>query len=258
MAQEFDPKIIETAWDALIVNMQTSGKLVSEHAVDAQELAEGYRFLTRTVGGALDTLMEKNDPEHPVFTRALTPYRKYFGDNPDTYYDRLALDPSLTYKISGNRGSIPYLGFTIYGGGTRNLTIVSHLMAPEMVFSSNGDFEVYLSATRPKGAKNWLELDNSSRLMIVRQYFFDPLKKGAATYCAEVVGDVPVPAAAEPGQIAKKIKMVGRFLTFVTSKTVEFCGELEQKPNQLSVDSRNGESVLSFFPTHDNDYFIGW
>lgn len=258
MAKDFDNRAVEAAWDELAGQMQAMGRTISAEAGTSNELAEGYRFLTRTIGSGFEMLIEKADAKRPEFKRVTTPYEKVFGDNPDTFYDRVTLDPGLSYRVTGNRGQLPYMAFCVYGGGVKGMTIVSNIFQDEMVFEESGDFELIISAERPIDAPNWLKTDATSRLLIIRQYFLDKAKPNQATYSITSLETFPAPEPLQPGNIVNQIRAVARYARFVVDTTVEFSAILAEKPNEITVDSRNGEGVLNFFPTSDNDYYIGW
>src|SRR5262245_37660561 len=51
----------------------------------AEDVSDGHRFLLHALAGGLEQYAER-DALRPVFTRIVTPWRKFLGDNPDAVY----------------------------------------------------------------------------------------------------------------------------------------------------------------------------
>ena len=84
---------------ALDVVRQATG--VPETDVD---LAEGYRWVTRLSRLALDWIVERSDPLHPVIFTLQDEYKKLLVDNPDVHYLFCVLDDSTLLpadRVSG-------------------------------------------------------------------------------------------------------------------------------------------------------------
>ncbi len=92
--------------------------VIDAEATDAVEQAEGYRHLLRLLSASSEWMLEKSDTDRPEFTRVLTPWRKFIGDNPDTFYDVAPVAAGATYRLRGHKGGALYLGATVYGRNT--------------------------------------------------------------------------------------------------------------------------------------------
>lgn len=173
------------SWAALLASLEQAGAIVAgpTGGRDDRELAEGYRHLTRIFSIATEMLVEKGDPDHPAFTRWMTPYRKMYGDNPGTIYDAAVISGSRSYVIRGRRGSHCYLGFCVYGSAADGAKrIVRNIDDDEMTFGPDGSFELVLE-----------DLDADVSEVMVRQYFASP-DETESTYrieCREVDGPPP-------------------------------------------------------------------
>jgi hypothetical protein len=81
--------------------------LAGERAVACERaVADGYRMLTTILGVGLDTYLYA-DTARPVFVDTVTPLRRdkrWGGDNTDTYYSYIVLDPQRGYLVTGQRG----------------------------------------------------------------------------------------------------------------------------------------------------------
>ena len=71
--------------------------LAAEVPHTPQDLAEGYRWVTRLASLAEEWFIEKNDPLHPELFVSQTPFRKLMVDNPDvTYWSACSTPPGPT------------------------------------------------------------------------------------------------------------------------------------------------------------------
>jgi hypothetical protein len=78
-------------------------------------------------------------------------------------YQSANLDSREIYSLKGTRGTVNYLGFGTqsgsYGqsGGLQTVMYIDY-SDPEFATEADGSFEIVLSAEKPEGAKNWLQL----------------------------------------------------------------------------------------------------
>lgn len=182
--------------------------------VDEREQAEGFRHLFRLISLAQENLIEKADRERPAFTRWMSQYRKLLGDNPYTIYDNALIHENGTYKISGHLGETTYLGVCVYStndNGDRG--IVGNVDDTDLEIEEDGSFELYLSATRPEGAKNWLELTAGTMDVLVRQYFLEYSADKEAQYTIEQEPSHGVEPPLTDGVIAERINAAAEFVS---------------------------------------------
>jgi hypothetical protein len=124
----------------------------------AEDVVDGHRFLTHALAGALDQYGER-DAERPHFSRIVTPWRKFLGDNPDAVYFSAPVRADRAYRIRGNTAGAVYTSFTVEGGnadGSYPKRVVSALHDDQMQVAADGSYEIIASAERQPG--NWLRL----------------------------------------------------------------------------------------------------
>ena len=90
-------------------------EMVLRDARTEQEAIEGMRWLLRVIAMSAEVAADAN-PKQPHFQRMDTLVRKVGGDNPDAEYEFVQIDGKYDYLITGNIGSVRYLGFTINAG----------------------------------------------------------------------------------------------------------------------------------------------
>ena len=185
----------------------------------AQDLAEGYRWVTRLASLAQEWFVEKNDPLHPELFVSQTPFRKLMVDNPDVTYWFCALDSSRSYRLTGVRGEAPYVGLTFgtpvgagpLGGRTGTLTQV-HLDSFEL--GPDGQVDIWLSAERPDGVTNWIELQPECGQVAIRETFHDKGRQRPSHLRVDLVGEVPPPRCTAD-DLVPQLEFASLFLAFV-------------------------------------------
>lgn len=134
--------------------------------------AEGYRYLTRLTRLALEMNLEHSSPRHSSFYSLSHETAKIGADNPDNLYLNANIDGRHDYEICGHAGTAPYLSF----GSKENRYAVDGKMIStgevdlsELAVEDGG--RLRLIASRNEQPGNWLPLEESSNMVIVRQTF---------------------------------------------------------------------------------------
>jgi hypothetical protein len=118
------------------------------------------------------------DPRYPEFV----PYLNsgfLLQPNPDSIYYVASLDGTGTYRVTGERGNAPVVGFATGNKmfGTDGLKMgkgFGNYDANELTLDSDGRFSVIFSAERPSGYDgDWLHLDPASDFIMLRQFSYD-------------------------------------------------------------------------------------
>ncbi|MEM8498254.1 MAG: DUF1214 domain-containing protein [Pseudomonadota bacterium] len=148
-------------------------RLVLQDARTEQEAIEGMRWVLRLAAQASELAGDGN-PKLPHFQRMDTLKRKLGGDNPDAEYEHAWIDGQYDYIITGNVGSISYLGFTINAGQgknpRRNVDYISDKMLSK---DADGNFTLILAKEKPDQAGDWIQIPPDTSGILVRQYIAD-------------------------------------------------------------------------------------
>ena len=245
------------AWATLTAQLTNAAGQVDalSEGRDSSERAEGYRFLMRILVAMTEFQVEQ-EADAPSLVQIMSPIRKFFVDNPDTLYHRATLNPALRYRIHGQRGEELYLAFCLYGLRGRSNCILANLSDGEMEFDDNGRFELVLSADRPDGMRNWVQLDNIARTLVTRQYFTD-IRQKPAELNIELLDDIAPPPAPTVEGVTHRLRALSQSLSR-TFKSTQLASEAWMKqPNTVGINS-TVEGLNSLFPTPDNEYVGGW
>lgn len=203
MPDEITPS--QAAWNRFADRLKDIGDKITGPlgARSARERADGFRYLASLVAAGYELEMEANR-EHPVLARMFTPLRSFVGDGPDTLYHEAKLDESYDYVFTIERGEDLFFSIVVYASDDEGMrSMASFLIDKDIEFDESADAPtatIHISAVRPDGAKNWLELKGGDPFIMTRQYFAEPVvevdkgKYRAATMDVRCMGDVSAPA----------------------------------------------------------------
>ena len=199
-----EQKVLDgTVWDEFCDALKEAGKIIRSKQApgDAFNQAEGYRYLARLLRGGLAGFLEFRDPLFPQLRCGAHETIKLGADNPDNRYESAPVNPDYDYRISGNRGTVDYLGISTIinkyaSGGTMEVT--GHVDARNMDIGADGSLEIIVSRKQHPG--NWLPMVEGSNSITVRQTFQDRVNEQRAELKIERIGardDRPEPLSAE-------------------------------------------------------------
>jgi hypothetical protein len=197
--------------------------------------AEGWRYLARLTRGALESFLEAADTQAPVFSRAVHETIKMGMDNPDNIYLAAPVNGTSTYRITGTRGTVHYLGFGAQAGGygkTASLDTSGYLEAKDMQINEDGSFEIIASST-PQPGKNWLKMVPESRLIQVRQTRLHHKTEIPAQVSIERIDGPNQPRHISPERMDKALMGAGFFVSGSAGLFAKWTEDFRQHPNTL-------------------------
>ena len=189
---DLENKIVSgEVWEQFCDTLKNAGKTIMSAGApdDVLNRAEGFRYLSRITRAALETFVEYNDPLAPELRRVIHETAKMGSDNPDNFYQNATISGDHDYRISGNRGTVNYLGFYTQKGGYgegRGLPPTGAVEAKDLDIDDDGTFELVLSCEEKSG--NWLPMEKETGLLMVRQTFLDRDSEVPAELTIERVG----------------------------------------------------------------------
>ncbi len=196
-------------WNEFCELLKQAGAVLEREDLDTTvfDRGEGLRYLGRLLRAGLYTFGENTGPKHPVF-RTIPDMVKMGLDNPDNYYVGASVNPNLTYRIKGNRGTIHYLSFAAQDQNFAKRDSLAggagHLEDSELQLDDEGNFEIIVSRTQHDG--NWLTMNESTSQILVRQTFLDRLSERPVQLeisCDDT--DKPAPAPLAPERAAGQL-----------------------------------------------------
>lgn len=169
-------------WRSFIEPLVPIGGRLSEllsHPEDPQLRQEMYMHLYSVISQGYFGLFY-SDPAYPSFWPILNAAFNTLGPNPDDSYYLTSIEGNGVYRITGKRGTVHILGFSIGSGSffTRGVgdfgPSLSDYNADDLNIAADGSFDVILSQKRPDGhAGDWWELNPKATSLMVRQRSYD-------------------------------------------------------------------------------------
>ena len=231
-----DSRIDDDPWSTFCAALARAGAQILRADAPADPLtrAEGYRYLARLTRGALESCVEFADPEAPGFYSLSHETLKIGADNPDNLYLNASLDGGLTYRISGTRGTVHYLGFSTKAGGygsTGGLAPTGFIDSRRLAIGPDGRFELIVSATPHEG--NWLPMTPESSMLIVRQTFLDRSKERRAELTIARHPTPVAPKPLDPATMATRLGNAARFVEGTARVFADWARDFATHPNAL-------------------------
>ncbi|HIF63823.1 MAG TPA: DUF1214 domain-containing protein [Deltaproteobacteria bacterium] len=260
------PKIMAKAFDEWIAAQQTAIGLVNdaEQPGTAADWAEGYRWVTRMASIALEWVVEKNDPLHPVVFLNEDDYHKFIVDNPDLNRYFATIDENETYRLFGKRGEAIYIGINLgsdifnWGSGAAGGNLGQYDL-DNFEISENGEFEITLSPDEHEG--NWIRLEKGTQHVTLRETFSDLRKQEAAKLSIELTGRKVPPPELTPEEFADKLATAAKFFLFVVQTSISMWSGFGSRVNNIGGGSgqhhvKAGENEIN---THCDSqmYYMG-
>ncbi len=206
------------AFERWLESLRAAGEVIVGElgGKDERERAEGFRHVARVADVAREMIIEKGDRTRPEFTRWMSSHRKVFGDNPHTIYDAALVDPTLTYRLTGTRGTTTYLGVCTYGTNpeTGARRIATSLDDTELTLDDRGRFELWIGPAdmqAPNGADR-LTLDPDVTDLMIRQYRHDLEVEVDGEYTIRAVPDPGPPPPLDEATIAARFDEAGAWV----------------------------------------------
>jgi hypothetical protein len=219
------------------------------------ERAEGYRYLTRLTQMAFRRFVEYGDPRLPYFLPN-EPFEKLGIDNPDNVYLWATISGNHRYRISGRRGTVPYIGIGVFaggfGGGGRRT--IAHLNHEDLAIDPDGSFELLLGPDEETEKGRRIRLDRDASTILVRETFLDRGREvgtGLRIDCLDV--DLPPPPLTAE-EASTKILSAGMWVLGCAQIFAELSDLWASKPNtfyptdEMLLGEMMGDPDLNYRP----------
>lgn len=207
-----------SVWNDFCDKLKEAGQLVFRPEVpdDVLTRALGFRHLTRLLRGGLESCVDYADPQYPAFFRLADETKGVLNDNPDNYYQNCVIDGRFDYKITGTRGTVPWLslGTKASSGDVATMVSTGEIDSRNMKVDADGRFQIIVSTEKKPG--NWLPATADSKMIIVRQTFGDRKKEEIARLEIECLNPERTTNTLRPEELEQALQ---RAVGFVTSTT---------------------------------------
>lgn len=242
--------------------LDATHSMVLNEAQTEQEAIEGMRWILRVMAMSAVVAADAN-PQLPHFQRMDTQVRKVGGDNPDAEYHHVQIDGKYDYIITGNRGSVRYLGFTINAGqGMTPRRQIGYIADQNLNIDEQGNFTLLLTKQQPDlesyghsaGPANWIQIPEDASGILVRQYIANRAQEVLPQLNIKVLGEQPAYEPPSDQTIANAL--IGTTYAFLKLSTLHkyVLPELLEDTNRfVQITSENVGGAIS---GEDNLYMI--
>ncbi len=242
------------AWRSFCDALAAAGDALLREGTPATpfDRAEGMRYLTRLLRAALDKELEHGDPRFPAFYQLSNPTIKIGNDNPDNLYHNSTISGRYDYRISGARGSVPYLSFGTKAGGydsTGTMEPTGQIDGRQLRVEADGSFEILVSCKPQLG--NWLPMKPETTSLIVRQTFFDRQREEPARYgieCLNREGENRVDPAALEATLLRCVAFVRGTANLFVDWMNDYAKHLNRLPSddQARCQAAGGDANIHY------------
>ena len=241
---------LATAWDDLADTLRRLGHDALASAPTDADRIDGLRFILRQLAYREEQFIEFPSGTRPEVFAPESPTRKVFADCPDTIYQQFNVAPGGVYRVTGTRGSSPYISFTAYRSGITD-RVVADLHDGEIEIADDGTFAITIGG--PALTSNWLDLGDDAAFVVIREYTHDRVNAEQATFDVEQMSPELVHRPElDADRLGAALGILGLGLSWVNSATERLSGELRARPNMMNEAA--AELVSEMAGTPHNHY----
>lgn len=155
--------------------------------------------------------------------------------NPDAVYHYAPVDGTGVYRIRGQRGTAPVVGFAT----ARNLFGMTDSPGPgfnnydadDLALDENGYFDVIMSAERPANYEgDWLHLNPETQFVIVRQFSYDWGNEVDARMGIVRLDETPLSPKPTADQVDERLRgLFGQYVAGLSKVTTGYMKNLRDR-----------------------------
>ncbi|MCK9504988.1 MAG: DUF1214 domain-containing protein [Porticoccaceae bacterium] len=230
-----------TIWREMTKAMGALETLVWNDPLVSDDLtrAEGIRYLTRLIAGALPMTLDSSSSDYPQFLHFLSTRIHYGLPATDCYYVWAPVHGDHTYRISGNRGTARVFDIETRKGEFAHVhqwELIDRLSDFEV--DANNQVEIILSRDKHDG--NWIQLPEGPGNIIFRQYYYDWDREEPADLKIQRVGAHYPPPPLTVAEIERRSQLFVDWLRFLPERFAQVYRSYYDAPQDtLIFDSIN-------------------
>lgn len=251
-----DDSVAAQEWSAYMETLAPLGErivnlLPASEMKDPQLRQEVYRKLYSTVAHGYFGAVYAN-PEAPDFVPFYNQAFGYLVANPDDVYYEAPIRGDGVYKISGYRGTVRYVSFSVGSAsrltGAFGPTLADYDLDDLKVDKRDGSFEVILSQTRPQGyAGNWWKLDAQATYLQVRQIAYDWLREVDGRFAIERLDRPAAPPRLTAAEIESRLRQVAIWADSWSRRWLNRDNELVNKVVVQNLNAIGGLTTQQYY-----------
>lgn len=218
-------------WNRYVELLKPAGELIAKTWApnDPQVQADLCRQLAMNISQGY-FLYCQSTPQHPDWA----PFENsvfMLQPNPDAVYYYAPVSGHGTYRICGERGNAPVVGFAtgkvMLGMGLPPGPGYGNFDVDDLELETDGSFEVIFSTERPAGhTGNWLHLHPEARFILLRQFSYDWGRERDVRLAIERLDSPPLKPQLTPEDIDRQLREL--FGTYVDCLTRTALGAVDR------------------------------
>jgi hypothetical protein len=185
------PDAVIAQWEEFCDSLKAAGREVMSTAPDGDALtqAEGLRYMTRLLRGAIERQIEYADPLDPFMSPTKNERLKWGMDNPDSVYLMCEIDGRHAYELTGNVGAAPYFNLTAAERGEDGKQVTTGFIDDRDVKTdAEGNFTIHIGGA--ERAENWVPTTPGTSSLMLRETFHDRSVEAPITCRLRMVSDI--------------------------------------------------------------------
>ncbi|MXZ77085.1 MAG: hypothetical protein F4Z06_02260 [Acidimicrobiia bacterium] len=247
------------AWNDFCDTLRAAGRVVVERTPDAneQDRVEGFRYLTRMSLMAYMRCIENLPPMEKSGIWIIPPPMKggQGVQSPDQDHVVQPIDATKRYRVTGQRGSAPYVHMSAWtpkvpdwvgveSVGDRAVAVLEEFnpswsQTPftallDEFTDGAGNVDFVLSVDDP-GVDNWMAVAPETRELMMRIVYDDRDSQSAPRLMIEPLEPTPVIHTPDAGEMSKRLALAAQMVLSVQSDYSDWTDTLLKEENQLQL-----------------------
>ncbi|WP_419918101.1 hypothetical protein [Candidatus Poriferisocius sp.] len=247
------------AWNDFCDTLRAAGQVVIDRTPnsDEQDRVEGFRYLTRMSVMAYGRCIENLPPMVKMPVRVMPP-PKMGGQgvqSPDQDHVVQAIDSSNRYRVTGKRGSAPYVHMSAWtpkipgwvgveSVGERAVAVLEefnpswsqtpHTALLDEFTDGGGNVDFVLSVDDP-GVDNWMPVAPQTRELMMRIVYDDRSSQSPPRLMIEPLKPIPLNLTPSAAEMSKRLSIAAQMVLSVQSDYADWTDTLLEAENQLQL-----------------------
>ncbi len=205
---------LDVAWSDFATRLKVAGELISgeEYSQDPRLRAEGYRYVARLLAMASQLYLEFSSANQPTLFRYGDDITTFGATNVDNQYLRAFVDPTGTYRLTGNVAGAKEILFSVQDGEFiyGKTAVLAECSIHELAADENGELDLILGG--PERTGNWLPLGDDATYINVRQFIADWQHDSIAELFIERIDEAGEAEQVTTGAVAAALDQIARWV----------------------------------------------
>ncbi|WP_420638823.1 DUF1214 domain-containing protein [Candidatus Poriferisocius sp.] len=247
------------AWNDFCETLRAAGQVVIDRTpnADEQDRVEGFRYVTRMSVMAYGRCIENLPPmvKMPIRVLKPPPVGGQGVQSPDQDHVVQAIDATKRYRVTGQRGSAPYVHMSAWtpkvpewvgveSVGERAVAVLEEFNPSwsstpftallDEFTDGAGNVDFVLSVDDP-GEDNWMQIAPETRELMMRVVYDDRKTQSTPRLMIEPLEPMALNLTPGAAEMSKRLSIAGQMVLSVQSDYADWTDTLLENENQLQL-----------------------